>query len=888
MAHVRWVFSACLLLVLICLTTAPSFATDVTFQVDMSLQESLDEFDPLTDEMAVKGSWNGWNEVTLLSDDDSDLIYAGMNSFSVGTYSYKFVILHGENVVWEMRENRTLVVGEDEIILPVVWYNDIEPSLWFESDLNGEFFFGNYMYPLWTSSTGSPVSLQLLRENNFVETIAEGITESQYDWLIDITDFGDGYQLRIDIDFAGTTYADTSETFQILSSMTISQPEGGEYPVGSTLQILWLEVLDVEQPLDLDLLHNGEWVENIASNITGTSEWAWQITPHELGDGYAIVASMEYLETTLTDTTSPTFSLTNPLQLTSLNAGETVATGTIASITWESSIQSSVNISLLQHGEWYSTIAAAAENTGEYDWMVEPVAGLNDFQIEITSTVGDYTYRDTSDMVFDMQLGNVQLVEVLSDTVHPSFVNVIYRVASGTGKAISFLDSLQYYDIREDGSAISETESIPNVGQVENLPFEQRTLLMLDNSFSIGLNLPTVKQAAKNAVRNRFANQSFAVWTFSEDVDELQSFTEDTTALIAAIDGIALGPASTNLYGAVVSGVAELVNDYSVDGIIQSSMLVMSDGEDTQGSTSETEALNAVSDQQVFTIAVGDNADTEALANLGSAGAYDGDFNDLGTLFGAIQRDIEDYANSFYWLVYISPSRNNSSVNLQLSIPSAINNPSIDIEFSSVGFSSVDPGVYVNRDFNALLGIEEYVYEGDTYQQEFTSQTLFGLLDPSFSWSVDDPGLIEVVDESGDMNEKAVLRVLVSDPFTTSVIVLDTENNYSKEISLISTGVAVEENPAASLPENYEMSQAWPNPFNPTTMVRINLPTASYLRVSVFNLLGQKVATLADQRLAAGQHALQFNGHSQASGLYLLRASVPGKWQETRKIMLLK
>lgn len=90
------------------------------------------------------------------------------------------------------------------------------------------------------------------------------------------------------------------------------------------------------------------------------------------------------------------------------------------------------------------------------------------------------------------------------------------------------------------------------------------------------------------------------------------------------------------------------------------------------------------------------------------------------------------------------------------------------------------------------------------------------------------------------------------------------------------------------LPSSYEFQSPYPNPFNPTSMLTIALPEAGNLKVQVFNLLGQQVATLVDGKVDAGYQRLTFDGSKLASGTYLVRAEVPGKLNTTQKIQLVK
>ncbi len=91
-----------------------------------------------------------------------------------------------------------------------------------------------------------------------------------------------------------------------------------------------------------------------------------------------------------------------------------------------------------------------------------------------------------------------------------------------------------------------------------------------------------------------------------------------------------------------------------------------------------------------------------------------------------------------------------------------------------------------------------------------------------------------------------------------------------------------------SLPATYELAQPYPNPFNASATVSVNLPEAAPLTVEVFSVTGQKVATLANGVVGAGQHELHFNATNLASGVYFVHAMVPGHLNEMKKVMLVR
>ena len=68
----------------------------------------------------------------------------------------------------------------------------------------------------------------------------------------------------------------------------------------------------------------------------------------------------------------------------------------------------------------------------------------------------------------------------------------------------------------------------------------------------------------------------------------------------------------------------------------------------------------------------------------------------------------------------------------------------------------------------------------------------------------------------------------------------------------------------------------YPNPFNPATMITYSLPRPGFTELSIFNLLGEQIATLVQESQTAGQHAVLFDAHQLPSGLYLCKISVDG------------
>ncbi len=90
-----------------------------------------------------------------------------------------------------------------------------------------------------------------------------------------------------------------------------------------------------------------------------------------------------------------------------------------------------------------------------------------------------------------------------------------------------------------------------------------------------------------------------------------------------------------------------------------------------------------------------------------------------------------------------------------------------------------------------------------------------------------------------------------------------------------------------SVPNGFSLSQNYPNPFNPSTVINYALPKSSNVKIEIFNVLGEKVATLENKYEEAGNHKVQWNAGKYASGVYLYRLKA-GSFEKTKKMILIK
>jgi len=93
--------------------------------------------------------------------------------------------------------------------------------------------------------------------------------------------------------------------------------------------------------------------------------------------------------------------------------------------------------------------------------------------------------------------------------------------------------------------------------------------------------------------------------------------------------------------------------------------------------------------------------------------------------------------------------------------------------------------------------------------------------------------------------------------------------------------------PLQLAPDTVSLLQNAPNPFNPETEIRFDVSREAFVNVSVYNTVGQKVATLVDNYVGPGSHAVQWHAENNPSGIYFYRMETNGSVQ-TRRMLLLK
>ena len=105
----------------------------------------------------------------------------------------------------------------------------------------------------------------------------------------------------------------------------------------------------------------------------------------------------------------------------------------------------------------------------------------------------------------------------------------------------------------------------------------------------------------------------------------------------------------------------------------------------------------------------------------------------------------------------------------------------------------------------------------------------------------------------------------------------------ASEITLTALGIE----DSYEIPNSFELMDAYPNPFNPTTTINFSIPFATEVKVSIFDMLGREVSVLSNEMLQVGSHSINWNASAMPSGFYFIHM-VSNDFKSTQKITLIK
>jgi len=152
----------------------------------------------------------------------------------------------------------------------------------------------------------------------------------------------------------------------------------------------------------------------------------------------------------------------------------------------------------------------------------------------------------------------------------------------------------------------------------------------------------------------------------------------------------------------------------------------------------------------------------------------------------------------------------------------------------------------------------------------------------------DDPSFSEINVTHVGRDTFFVLDELANGNYYWRIQATDLYDLSTQSLETWTLTVALGVNESSTLPHRYEITELYPNPFNPTLTAVIALPEAASLTVQVYNINGQMIDEIANTNYSAGYQKLVWDGSKFSSGVYFISVSIPDRFSQVRKVVLVK
>jgi hypothetical protein len=198
----------------------------------------------------------------------------------------------------------------------------------------------------------------------------------------------------------------------------------------------------------------------------------------------------------------------------------------------------------------------------------------------------------------------------------------------------------------------------------------------------------------------------------------------------------------------------------------------------------------------------------------------------------------------------------------------------LDLEGNVFGGSDPDPvtltGTYSSNGFSATGNSPTY---GDMILSGDGSGNMMGRMP-----NVPNPG-IDSTTLSGTFNSTNI--------DLTYIVYFTGGGTADGVINMVKDPASSVEKESDIVPDGFALEQNFPNPFNPSTTIRFAVPEQSFVRLEIFNTLGEKVDVLLLEELNAGTYRVDWNGNNLTSGTYYYSLTTDN-FRQTKKLILLK
>lgn len=214
----------------------------------------------------------------------------------------------------------------------------------------------------------------------------------------------------------------------------------------------------------------------------------------------------------------------------------------------------------------------------------------------------------------------------------------------------------------------------------------------------------------------------------------------------------------------------------------------------------------------------------------------------------------------------------------------AVEMPPFTAEYLSLSFQSEDETAL---DINAIPDFGQSITIPVSIRSSNADPVLFSITD---AYNMDDISIYlnsEKWSKPISLNQKIELDVHPLETSSQKLLTKTASIEFGNDLSLTflkQNTATVEE---STLPKTFSLMQNYPNPFNPVTAIEFGLPQKAFIKLSVYNTLGQLVEILVDESLSAGFHSYSFDASNLSSGVYLYKLEA-GTFVSTKKMILVK
>jgi hypothetical protein len=380
-------------------------------------------------------------------------------------------------------------------------------------------------------------------------------------------------------------------------------------------------------------------------------------------------------------------------------------------------------------------------------------------------------------------------------TMGPRVVSIFFNLVKPDESAlIDNLDvnNLDVWETNQTGTK-KKLDWIANAFHLKDkdqLNYESRIVLILD--VSAETDVAKIKESANNVIDALTTGQQLSVITFATTVAVIHEFSDDKTSLKTAVDQIVNGGVDAKLYDAVKEGLNSWDDIYSYDKILQGNLIVVTDSDNSGGSTSLIDLLfiREAGDQpkRIYAYGIGGSVNKDALEELANARHYFlNDISELPAQITQVQQNLAAYENGFYMFDFMS-AQTAGTVEVMLELIGnqySDDGSTLKGVFTTTNFypGAVQPGITINANKSIPAGVTAMKI-GKIAGRKIVAFNNLGAKLSDFVWSTTTDAIIKVEEDPKD-NRQAIItavgevgdvgKLVVDDPANTSKKELDVE-----------------------------------------------------------------------------------------------------------------